>query len=234
MSQFISTTSLLQSNVPLVVGAVSDIATLLDLSANPTSAEFCDVIELRLDSIELPVDEIKIHAGKLTRPILITARDPAEEGRRNLDIKARTALLEALLPHAALMDIELRNAPEMLALIRNAQSKRVPVIASFHDFSGTPNEDVLLGAVDFALQFKLDAVKLATQLNSPDDLARLQRVLTSGKRIPMSVMGMGALGRVSRLLLAKCGSVFNYGYLGTANAPGQWPAQKLKELIKEL
>ena len=234
MSQFVSKISLLQSTEPLVVGAVSDAATLLNLAAQPAEAAFCDILELRLDSISLPMEELVNHAKKLTRPLLITARDPEEGGKGNLDLIQRTALLTAMLPHATLMDVELRNAPEMLTLIRKAQSQRVLVLASFHDFNSTPGEDVLRGAVDFGLQFKLDAVKLATQLRTPDDLSLLLRVLTAEKRLPLSVMGMGPLGRVSRLLLAKCGSVLNYGYVGTANAPGQWPAAKLKELIKEL
>jgi 3-dehydroquinate dehydratase-1 len=47
-------------------------------------------------------------------------------------------------------------------------------------------------------------------------------------------MGMGGLGRVSRLTLAKLGSLLNYGFLGEANAPGQWPARQLKDLLNDL
>ena len=47
-------------------------------------------------------------------------------------------------------------------------------------------------------------------------------------------MGMGPWGRVSRLVLAKCGSLLNYGYIGTSNAPGQWPAHELKHLLNQL
>ena len=47
-------------------------------------------------------------------------------------------------------------------------------------------------------------------------------------------MGMGPWGRVSRLVLAKCGSLLNYGYIGESNAPGQWPAARLKEMLSEL
>jgi 3-dehydroquinate dehydratase-1 len=35
-------------------------------------------------------------------------------------------------------------------------------------------------------------------------------------------------------VLAKCGSVLNYAHLGESNAPGQWPARQLKELLREL
>ena len=47
-------------------------------------------------------------------------------------------------------------------------------------------------------------------------------------------MGMGEFGKVSRLALASAGSVLNYGYLGDAQLPGQWPAVELKRRLQEL
>jgi len=52
--------------------------------------------------------------------------------------------------------------------------------------------------------------------------------------LPLSVMGMGTYGKVSRLVLAQAGSCLNYGYLGAANASGQWPVAALKARIAEL
>lgn len=81
----------------------------------------------------------------------------------------------------------------------------------------------------------LAAVKVATYLQGPEDLARLVRFAGRERRTRVCVMGMGVLGPVSRLVLAKCGSVLNYGYLGAAgNAPGQWPARRLKAVLAEL
>jgi 3-dehydroquinate dehydratase-1 len=47
-------------------------------------------------------------------------------------------------------------------------------------------------------------------------------------------MGMGPLGRLSRLVLAQAGSCLNYGYLRAANAPGQWSAKELSDLLAKL
>ena len=47
-------------------------------------------------------------------------------------------------------------------------------------------------------------------------------------------MGMGPMGRVSRLVLAAAGSCLNYGYLDRAQVPGQWPAAELKRRIAEV
>ena len=231
MPQLLSSKNLLHSHEPLVVGALS---TAEQLREPAPTAEDCDVIELRLDSIALPPEESHALAAQLKLPLLITARHPYEGGHGNLDTAQRTALLESHLDLAALMDLELLSVPDMQPLIAKAKARSVGVIGSYHDFNATPSDDVLRGAVDFGLQFKLDAVKIATTLQSPGDLARLIQLLEKEKRIRLSVMGMGQLGRASRLVLARCGSLLNYGYLGTSNAPGQWPARQLKQLLKEL
>ena len=44
----------------------------------------------------------------------------------------------------------------------------------------------------------------------------------------------GQFGKISRLVLAQAGSCLNYGYLGTPNASGQWPARLLKARLREL
>ena len=59
-------------------------------------------------------------------------------------------------------------------------------------------------------------------------------VLSNRSKLPLSVMGMGALGKVSRLGFAEAGSVLNYGYLDRPNASGQWEATLLKQRLKEL
>jgi 3-dehydroquinate dehydratase I len=234
MPQLLSSKNLLLSPQPLVVGAVSTASVLEGLSQISLTAAECDILELRLDSIQLPLEELHEHAAKLTLPCLITARHSEEGGHGGLSIEARSALLEAHLDVATLMDVELRSAQDFLPIIRKAQAKGIGVIGSFHDFSSTPSEEVLQGAVDFGLQYKFDAVKIATMLQSPTDLAKLISLLAKEHRVPLSIMGMGYLGRTSRITLAKCGSILNYGYLGESNAPGQWPARRLKELLGEL
>ncbi len=234
MAQLASSKNLLGGSHPLVVGAISQPATLAALAADPGLCAGCDVLELRLDSLALPSSEVHAQAQALPLPLLITARHPDEGGHGNLSAPARAELLENHLDLAALMDVELRSALDLQGVISKAKTRSIGVIGSFHDFNSTPGDDVLRGAVDFGLQFKLDAVKIATTLHSADDLARLIHLLAGEKRIPLSVMGMGGLGPVSRITLARCGSILNYGYLGGSNAPGQLPARRLKELLKEV
>ena len=234
MAQLVSSKNLLKQASALVVGAISSAAILEEVSQAGLTSGDCDLLELRLDSIDLPIAEVHALASRLTLPLLITARHPDEGGHRNLSTSQRQELLLSHLDLAVLMDIELRSVGEMIPLVQKAQGRGVGVIGSFHDFHTTPNDDVLQGSVDFGLQFKLDAVKIATTLQSPNDLARLLQLISKERRLPLSVMGMGSLGRASRLVLAKSGSILNYGYLGQSNAPGQWAARQLKDLIQQL
>lgn len=236
MPQLLSSKNLLLSTRPLTVGVVSQPEALTALLAQTQNdrATSCDLLELRLDLLKLDPGELRKVIPVLGLPVLLTARHPAEGGQGTEAAAGRRALLEPLLDLAALIDIELRSVMELRDLLPRARSLGVGVIGSFHDFQATPGDEILQGAMDMAQTTGCDAVKLATYLNGPDDLIRLMRIVSGHRRLPMSIMGMGPLGRVSRLTLAKLGSLLNYGYLGESNAPGQWPAALLKDLLAEL
>jgi 3-dehydroquinate dehydratase-1 len=236
MPQLLSSKNLLLSTRPLTVGVISQPETLTaTLAQNPAQrAAACDLFELRLDLLKLDTADLRAAIPKLDLPVLLTARHPAEGGQGTEAAAGRIALLEPLLDLASLIDIELRSAGDMRGVTQKARGLSVGVVGSFHDFQATPGDEILGGAIEMAQTFGFDAVKLATYLNTPDDLMRLMKLLTAHRRLPMSLMGMGPLGRLSRLALSKLGSLLNYGYLGESNAPGQWPAAKLKELLSEL
>ena len=236
MAQLVSSKNLLFSTKPLAVGVVADAAALEHLLSldNAARANLCDLAELRLDQLKMPAEELRAALAGNTLPLLLTARHPAEGGHGPEDPKARAAMIEPLLDLAMLIDLELRSAAQMQGTIQKARAAGVPVVGSFHDFQATPADDVLRGAVNFAQQAGLDAVKIATYLNTQDDLARLMKLAGETHRLRVSAMGMGPWGRVSRLVLAKCGSLLNYGFIGVSNAPGQWPVARLKELLAEL
>lgn len=236
MPQLLSSRNLLLSARPLVVGVIPDAATFDTWAAltPEVQATTCDVIELRLDQLALPAAEVKERLSQNQTPVLLTARHPAEGGQGPEDAAGRMALLEPLLDRAVLVDIELRSAMEMKPIIQMAHSIGIHVVGSFHDFHATPGEEVLNGAINFAQPAGLDAVKIATFLNNADDLMRLMKLACEPHRLRLSVMGMGPWGPISRLVLAKCGSLLNYGFIGAANAPGQWPAMRLKQVLAEL
>lgn len=238
MAQLVSTQSPLQSTRPLTVGVISD-ANALSAWSTMSSGQreaTCDLIELRLDTLKLPAAELRdaLAQSENATPILLTARHPAEGGQGSALAAERMAMIEPLLDLATLVDIELRSAVEMRPIVDKAHARGVKVMGSFHDFQATPGDDVLRGAIGFAQPAGLDAVKIATYLNSQADLVRLLQITGESHRLRLSSMGMGPWGRISRLVLAKAGSLLNYGFIGESNAPGQWPAARLKELLAEL
>ena len=66
------------------------------------------------------------------------------------------------------------------------------------------------------------------------DVSRLLLLLSRRPRKPLSVMSMGPWGKLGRLILGCAGSSLNYGYLGSAQVPGQWEATILKLRLVEL
>jgi len=105
---------------------------------------------------------------------------------------------------------------------------------SYHNFRKCPTESFLDGLVSKACDAGADLLKIAAVTQGPRDLALLEGFLARQKRIPLSVMGMGRLGKVSRLLFGASGSMLNYGFLDKAQVPGQWPARLLRQRLNEI
>jgi len=203
----------------LVIGAIAE-ASALELS------EFnCDMIELRLDSLGTSTRILEF-AASTPLPLLITARGAAEGGTSDWSVVDRQAAYEKLLPHAAAIDIELRDFEYFSDLITAAKAKSILLVGSCHGFEKTPSLDILESKIGQIA----DIHKFATRIQNKADLATHLSLLDQGK--PLSVMGMGPLGAAARPLMAKSGSLLNYGYLGsTPTAPDQWPAGLLRQTL---
>jgi 3-dehydroquinate dehydratase len=75
-----------------------------------------------------------------------------------------------------------------------------------------------------------DIFKVATRTDTPTELARLLQLMTSNcSNLALAVMGIGKLGAVSRVLLARAGSVLIYGSLGfMTHVEGQMSLAQLR------
>lgn len=215
------------------VGSVADGATL-DLLPQMNLPALCDVVEYRVDTWPERAAQAAALAQSSPVPVLVTVRRPGEGGQNGLAADERERLAGLFLPSAALLDVEIASLDSTQALIASAKAAGIIIVASFHDFAGTPALDDLCRKRDAALAAGADIVKFAATLHGTADIATLAALLEEPGHPPMSIMGMGKLGRISRLLFAQLGSVLNYGYLDQATVPGQWPAARLRELIREL
>jgi len=196
----------------------------------------CDWLELRIDNFFPETADLLRLAPRLPCPRIVTIRHPSEGGASpRITTRQRKALYGDFMGVAGLVDIELSRAKEMKDVIRQARDTGVGVILSHHNFRLTPQARKLGDLACRALESGADVFKVATMANGVRDLASLIEFLANEKsRLPLSVMGMGMFGKISRLVLARAGSCLNYGYLGAPNASGQWPVALLKARIAEL
>lgn len=211
---------------------VAVIASTADLRAALANKRLPDFFELRLDSLS-PIrvrDEKRI--SRLRAPRIITVRDPREGGVGKLSIENRRTLLLRFLPRAKYIDVELQTVRQFKSLLVQAKKRKVGLILSYHNFKTTPSSRSLCAKAKRAKAMGADIFKVATRTDTPAALAQLVDFLTNPNiRLPISAMGIGKLGPISRLLLARCGSVLNYGALGQPNVEGQLSVDVLRSAI---
>jgi 3-dehydroquinate dehydratase-1 len=191
-----------------------------------------DLFELRLDRLTNCIDEVSAASGGLPAPCIATARAPGEGGADHLSARRRRALLLDFLPRAAWVDVEYRSARSFEAILRSAAAHHVGTIISFHDFKTTPHASRLDDIVSGAVSLGADIVKVATRTDTPAQLEALLDLFERQRAAANLVaMGIGKLGRVSRLELARRGCMLNYAHLGSPAAAGQLSIRDLRRAL---
>ena len=214
---------------PRIVGVIAsrdDLEQALRMRRPP------DLFELRLDRLAGVVGRVETELPKLRAPLIITARHPNEGGSGRLSLRQRRALLSRFLTHADYLDVELRSARALRALLAIAKTKNVRRIISFHDFKSTPSARLLVAKAHNAKALRADIFKVATRTDTPTELGRLLEFITKNRvNVRLAVMGIGRLGAISRVLLARAGSVLIYASLGPAtDVEGQLSLEQLRAL----
>jgi 3-dehydroquinate dehydratase I len=214
---------------PRVVGVIpshADLERALRMRRPP------DLFELRLDCLANMADRLEKVLPKLHTPVIITARHPREGGARKLRLRQRRDLLARFLNRGDYMDVELRSAAALRSLLTLAEKKKIRRIISFHNFKSTPSAQILAAKAREARSHGANIFKVATRTDTPMELGRLLDFITTSRvDIPLAVMGIGKLGAISRVLLARAGSVLIYASLGSAtDVEGQLSLEQLRAL----
>lgn len=218
---------------PRVVATVTQADDLAYLAhgGDPT----CEVLEYRLDNLLPHEDEAARVMAASPRPVLLTVRSPIEGGHGHLDAPMRVEIYRRHLAKAMLVDTEIGSLAqaEFSGFADEVHAAGGMLVASFHDFQGFPGREAIADRLAEAYARGADIAKVAVVVTEMKELFDLVSLVEyhRGKGRLISAMGMGAMGKLSRLVLAKAGSCLNYGYLRVPNAPGQWEAAELGALL---
>jgi 3-dehydroquinate dehydratase-1 len=218
-----------QLSRPRVVGVIASRA---DLDRATRMRSPPDLFEVRLDCLVRVLEHLETKLRRLRAPLIVTARHPFEGGANSLSLQERRDLLRRFLPHAKYVDVELRSAFALRSLLRSAEQRKVRRIISFHNFKSTPPLRVLAAKAHAARAHGANIFKAATRTDTPNQLARLlQLVATEDVDLPVSAMGIGKLGAMSRVLLARAGSVLVYASItARTDLEGQLSLEQLRVL----
>lgn len=168
-------------------------------------------------------------------PVLATFRTPAEGGNAELSPEGYFALVEALSASgfADAVDVEYRH-PLASEAIAAARQHETPVVASNHDFNGTPPEHEIVARLEAMERAGADVAKIAVTPVCAGDvvtlLAATERRFRDA-RVPLITMSMGALGAVTRIGGGVFGSAATFATVGAASAPGQLPATGVRAAL---
>jgi 3-dehydroquinate dehydratase-1 len=190
-----------------------------------------DVVEWRVDHLTESTDpalvaevaqDLRTALGDL--PLLATVRTLPEGGRADVTDAQYLDLLRTLLGTGAvdLLDVEITREPATVrTLVDLAHDADVPVVASQHDFDGTPAQDELVHRLLRMAEAGADVLALLGATR--DASLRTDR--------PLITMAMGPLGVASRVAGGVFGSAATFGTVGRASAPGQVAIEPLRAAL---
>ncbi len=192
-----------------------------------------DLLEFRVDQFEdRDLDFIK-NLGKKVREknfgIILTIR-LKEEGGADIPDEQRFSMFQYLIEIADIIDIEL-NSKINKKVIDLAKDNGKYALVSYHDFEKTPSKEEIQKIIDKGKDLKADIIKYAFKVNTIDDVGRILSITYQNQDKLLVAIGMGDLGKITRVAGFFFGSKITYTYTGKSFAPGQI---ELNTLIEEL
>ena len=220
------------SRKPAVVAVVASGEDFEKLSKlPPRSADLC---ELRIDLLQNCSADLGALIADLSIPKIVTVRDPREGGANQLSAETRLKLFSQWLPVCDYIDIECRNLSEFSGLVREAEQRGKGIIYSFHDFEKTPEVDQMEELLETIEPKANQIFKIATEVSTWQDVEKLILFVRRNHDRNVAAMGIGSLGKLSRLVLARLGSVLVYAALGRKIVAAQWEVTTLQSILAEL
>lgn len=198
-------------------------------------ADFFKTLD-RTDEVLEVIHYIKEHTAI---PLLFTIRSEREGGEKiSLSEAEKVELLEAISAETNIdfIDYEVMNERAFVEQVREVTAKNnKELILSYHHFTETPANNVLINIASRMEFFNADVAKLAVMPKSKADVHRLLSVtseLNALLNIPIITMSMGELGVISRVIGWEYGSKLTFAVGVESSAPGQVPIGELRHAIE--
>ncbi|MFB6302807.1 MAG: type I 3-dehydroquinate dehydratase [Haloferacaceae archaeon] len=222
---------------PLAFDSFVLAAAVSDLDDEPAARAHADAVEFRMDLAADPLSALAAYGGELS--LIATNRAPWEGGEAEEDGRLAALRTAAEYDAVAAVDVELATLeePEGRETAAHAREHGATVVASVHDFEGTPSVDAMGDLLADAAR-RGDVGKLAVTATDRDDALALLRATrdatAAGDRV--ATMAMGAAGRHTRAVAPLYGSRIGYAPVdpAAATAPGQYDLATLRDLVSRL
>ncbi|MDZ7746135.1 MAG: type I 3-dehydroquinate dehydratase [Halobacteriales archaeon] len=206
------------------------------LADEPEAREHADLVEFRMDLATEPLDQLDDYNGEL--PLLCTNRPTWEGGEA--DDEGRLDALETASEHAAVaaVDVEVAAIEDgAQPTLDHAHDNDAAIVASVHDFEGTPESERLARLLARAAGAG-DVGKLAVTAETREETLRLLSITHAMTRegATVATMAMGAVGAHTRAVAPGYGSKLGYAPVDPADAtaPGQYDLETLAGLVELL
>ena len=234
-----------------VIVPVSGDATALSGQVEALASCRADIVEWRADTFlsslvgahfvsasDVEEDLVRMAryvADSFPLPVLATIRTSVEGGEAYLDDEEYCVLVRRLASFAGGVDVEISRDGSS-ALIEEVHEAGAIVVASFHDFEGTPGDEQLaevLAAMNYA---GADVLKFACMANSATDAARVLAAQAWAREAydrPVIGISMGEHGAPTRLVGSALGSAATFATLPgwEGSAPGQFTVEQVRTVL---
>lgn len=209
------------------------------------SGSRADVIEWRLDAFggyadcNAVRDVLEAAAPLLQDKIfLYTFRSKRQGGMAEIAPETLEDLQELALESGCvdLVDLEYFQEQHPVRKIRRLQAGGVRVVTSHHDFTETPEPEVMQMLLEQMCAGGADIVKLAVMPEKLEDVLALlsvtARFRAENPDTPIITMSMGKMGSISRICGETFGSCMTFGAHEKPSAPGQYEMHRLLEILE--
>lgn len=223
-----------------------DSQTLL-AQAQLAATSVCEVVEWRVDyftdfSNQSAVLEVLSHLKTALQDkiLLFTFRTLKEGGKADLSLREYQNLYVAVAESGLvdIVDVELERA-EFLGrgFLNQLKKQKTALLLSSHNFDKTPADGELVMKLGVMRQFDADFGKIAVMPHSLKDVLRimgLSQKMQGLASVPLILIAMGDLGKITRVAGELMGSVMTFAALEESSAPGQIDITEMSRILAAL